>query len=93
MTGVVSEEEVNGPVSSAGPGGSTVWKEFVDQFSPPTATALVIGSIIGTRIFALPPSLAVFGTSSLVAFGLVTVGALALAALFGWLTAGRTLSP
>ena len=38
-----------------------------------------------TGVFALPSSLAVYGPSSLVAFGLVTIGALALAVVFGWL--------
>jgi basic amino acid/polyamine antiporter, APA family len=65
--------------------GTTTGKEFVNRFGLPTATALVVGSIIGTGVFALPSSLAVYGPSSLVAFGLVTVGALALAVVFGWL--------
>jgi APA family basic amino acid/polyamine antiporter len=49
----------------------------------PTATALVVGSVIGTGVFALPSALAGFGPISLVAFGLVTVGAVALAWTFG----------
>jgi basic amino acid/polyamine antiporter, APA family len=64
---------------------STRGKEFANRFGLPTATALVIGSIIGTGVFALPAALAPFGPSSLLAFGLVTVGALALAQCFGWL--------
>lgn len=36
--------------------------------------------MIGTGVFALPPALAPYGPISLVAFALVTVGALALAA-------------
>jgi hypothetical protein len=43
---------------------------------------LVVGSVIGTGIFALPSALAGYGPISLVAFGLVTVGALALALTF-----------
>jgi hypothetical protein len=58
---------------------------FAERIGLPTATALVIGSIIGTGIFALPASLAPYGPVSLVAFGLVTVGALALTLVFGWL--------
>ena len=65
--------------------GATAGKEFVQRFGLPTATAIVIGSIIGTGVFALPSALAPYGPSSLLAFGLVTVGALALAQCFGWL--------
>ncbi len=53
------------------------------RFGLPTATALVVGSVIGTGVFALPSALAGFGPISLVAFGLVTVGAIALALTFG----------
>jgi APA family basic amino acid/polyamine antiporter len=52
----------------------------------PTATALVIGSVIGTGVFGLPTALAAFGPISLVAFVLVTIGALALALTFGALS-------
>lgn len=52
----------------------------------PAASALVVGSVIGTGVFGLPSSLAAFGPISLVAFVLVTVGALALAIVFGWLS-------
>lgn len=52
----------------------------------PSATALVIGSIIGTGVFALPSALAPYGPISLVAFGVVTLGALALAVTFGALS-------
>lgn len=56
------------------------------MFGLPTATALVIGSVIGTGVFALPTALAPYGPISLVAFVLVTVGALALACTFGALS-------
>ena len=56
------------------------------RFGLPTATALVIGSVIGTGVFALPSALAPYGPISLVAFVLVTVGALALAFTFGALS-------
>ncbi|MEU1922922.1 amino acid permease [Streptomyces albogriseolus] len=52
----------------------------------PAATALVIGSIIGTGVFALPSALAPYGPISLVAFAAVTLGALALAMTFGALS-------
>jgi APA family basic amino acid/polyamine antiporter len=41
------------------------------MFVLPTATALVIGSVIGTGVFALPTALAPYGPISLVAFVLV----------------------
>lgn len=49
----------------------------------PQATALVIGGVIGTGIFLLPATLAKYGTVSILAFGLVTIGALCLAVIFG----------
>jgi APA family basic amino acid/polyamine antiporter len=66
--------------------GDTSGRQFKQRFGITTATALVVGSIIGTGIFALPSSFAPYGTISLVALGLVTVGALALALVFGWLS-------
>jgi APA family basic amino acid/polyamine antiporter len=81
------EQEVNAPSglrdsTDQAPGSG---KMFADRFGLPTATALVVGSIIGTGVFALPSALAPYGPSSLVAFAIVTVGALALALVFGWL--------
>ncbi|QFY07695.1 amino acid permease [Nonomuraea phyllanthi] len=52
------------------------------RFGLGTASALVVGSVIGTGVFALPSALAVFGPISLVAFVLVTIGAIALALTF-----------
>lgn len=49
----------------------------------PAAVALVVGNIVGTGIFLLPASLAQIGTVSILVFGLVTIGALALAVVFG----------
>ncbi|HEX9092569.1 MAG TPA: amino acid permease, partial [Coriobacteriia bacterium] len=46
------------------------------------STALIIGSIIGVGIFSLPYSLASYGPISLLAMGLATIGALALAFMF-----------
>ena len=48
----------------------------------PQSTALVMGSIIGVGIFSLPYSLASYGPISLVAMGLATIGAVALAFMF-----------
>jgi APA family basic amino acid/polyamine antiporter len=52
------------------------------RFGLATATALIIGTIIGVGIFNLPTSLAAYGPISLVSMALTTVGALALALLF-----------
>jgi APA family basic amino acid/polyamine antiporter len=46
-----------------------------------------MGNIIGGGIFLLPASVAPFGTVSLLAFGVLTVGAIALALVFGRLAA------
>lgn len=48
------------------------------RFGLPVATALVMGNIIGGGIFLLPASIAPYGTISLLAFGVLTVGAIAL---------------
>ncbi|MFD4974002.1 amino acid permease [Streptomyces sp. NPDC058424] len=53
------------------------------RFGLPVATALVMGNIIGGGIFLLPASVAPYGTVSLVAFGVLTIGAIALALVFG----------
>ena len=50
------------------------------------ATALVIGSIIGTGVFTMPAVLAAAGTSSLAVLAAVAAGAMLLAVLFGQLT-------
>lgn len=52
----------------------------------PQATALIVGSIIGVGIFNLPGSLGAYGPISLVAMGLTTIGALALAIMFAALS-------
>lgn len=56
------------------------------QFGLMSATALIVGSIVGVGIFNLPTSLAVYGPISLVSMALTTVGALALAVLFAALS-------
>jgi APA family basic amino acid/polyamine antiporter len=56
------------------------------QFGLPAAIALIMGSIIGVGIFNLPTSLAPYGPITLVSLALTTVGALALALLFGSLS-------
>jgi basic amino acid/polyamine antiporter, APA family len=51
-----------------------------------SATGLVIGSIIGTGVFAMPAVLAGAGMSSLVTLAVIAVGAMLLAVMFGQLT-------
>ncbi|MGW0769064.1 amino acid permease [Streptomyces sp. NPDC002676] len=70
------------PVVSAGdPHGDS--DKHARRFGLPVATALVMGNIIGGGIFLLPASVAPYGTVSLLAFGVLTVGAIALALVFG----------
>ena len=78
----------NGPPSSGRP---------AQQLSPrneakaralgvPSATGLVIGSIVGTGVFTMPAVLAGAGTMSLVVLAVIAIGAMVLAGLFGQLT-------
>ena len=53
------------------------------SFGLPAATALVVGSIIGTAVFALPSALAPYGPIAIVTF---VIGAIALVMAFGSLT-------
>lgn len=53
------------------------------RFGLGVATTLVMGNIIGGGIFLLPASVAPFGTISLLAFGVLTLGAICLALVFG----------
>src|SRR5205809_4607762 len=57
-----------------------------DKMGPWQATALVVGSIVGVGIFSLPYSLASYGPISLVAMGIASVGAIALAVVFAGLS-------
>ncbi|MFJ8542620.1 amino acid permease [Streptomyces sp. NPDC093586] len=72
------------PVATAPAAGGS---KHARRFGLPVATALVMGNIIGGGIFLLPASVAPFGTISLLAFGVLTVGAIALALVFGRLAA------
>lgn len=74
MVQVEPATDVHGPVSP--PRG----------FGLTTATALIVGSIIGVGIFNLPTSLSFYGPITLVSMALTTVGALALALLFAALS-------
>ena len=52
----------------------------------PSATALVVGSIIGTGVFTMPAVMAGAGTSSIITLGVIALGAVLLGLLFGQLT-------
>ena len=51
-----------------------------------SATMLVIGTVIGAGVFTMPAVLASAGTVSLLVLGVIAVGAMVLAVLFGQLT-------
>ncbi len=57
-----------------------------NHFGLVTATALIMGSVIGTGIFALPTALAPYGPISIVGFAIASLGALTLALTFGRLS-------
>ncbi|MFF0000375.1 amino acid permease [Streptomyces avermitilis] len=75
------QETVAAPTPAEDSTGAT--SRHARRFGLPVATALVMGNIIGGGIFLLPASVAPYGTVSLVAFGVLTVGAIALALVFG----------
>ncbi|GHH62548.1 transporter [Streptosporangium violaceochromogenes] len=49
----------------------------------PAAISLIVGNIVGTGVFLLPASLAAYGTVGILAMALVSIGAIALAVVFG----------
>jgi APA family basic amino acid/polyamine antiporter len=51
-----------------------------------SATALVMGSIVGTGVFTMPAVLAGAGTMGIAVLGVIAIGAMLLAVLFGQLT-------
>ncbi len=59
--------------------------------SLPMATALVIGSMIGSGIFLLPATLAPYGGASALAWFFTAGGAILLALTFAWLARTRTV--
>ncbi|MEU3822686.1 MULTISPECIES: amino acid permease [unclassified Streptomyces] len=93
MTTVTTPDTAPGPAAGqdtphpAAPGapapGGADGGRHARRFGLPVATALVMGNIIGGGIFLLPASVAPYGTISLVAFAVLTVGAIALALVFG----------
>ncbi|MET9610588.1 amino acid permease [Streptomyces sp. NPDC006512] len=84
-TGATGPAAATGPAEAAaatGPAGQG-GGPHARRFGLPTAVCLVMGNIIGGGIFLLPASVAPFGTVSLLAFGVLTLGAIALALVFG----------
>src|ERR1041385_5836927 len=79
-----------GPLGSRGhhdadaPSGRTAAK--ARSLGLTSATGLVTGSIIGTGVFTMPAVLAGAGVSSLLVLGVIAIGAMLLAFLFGQLT-------
>ncbi|MFF4428797.1 amino acid permease [Streptomyces sp. NPDC001513] len=71
------------PAPDSVPGTAEPRPQGERRFGLPVATCLVMGNIIGGGIFLLPASVAPFGTISLVAFAVLTLGAIALALVFG----------
>lgn len=79
-----------GPTSRAdsgpGAGAARATTDSTSRLGLSQSTALVMGSIIGVGIFSLPYAIASYGPISLVAMGLATVGAVALALMFAVLS-------
>lgn len=80
-----AEARVDGQLTGEAPVGEAGERrpESGNRFGLTVATSLIVGSIIGVGIFNLPASLASYGPITLVSMALTTVGALALAVLFG----------
>src|SRR3954470_2032283 len=78
--------EARGPGLSSGAGGESPLDRRAHALGLSSATALVIGSIIGTGVFTMPAVMAGAGTSSLITLGIISIGALLLGVLFGQLT-------
>src|SRR5450755_1389793 len=75
------------PASGAQEGpASTKTEQKARALGVTSATGLVVGSIIGTGVFVMPAVLAGAGTSSLLVLGVIALGAMVLATLFGQLT-------
>jgi APA family basic amino acid/polyamine antiporter len=77
--------EIGGAGGGAGP--PRAGGDPAERLRLPAATALVIGNIVGVGIFLLPAALAGYGTLSILTFFIVSVGAIAMALVFGKLGA------
>jgi APA family basic amino acid/polyamine antiporter len=81
MTTTVKPTEVSRSGTSASPLSASS-----SSLGLPSATALVIGSIIGTGVFTMPAVMAGAGTSSILTLTAIAIGALLLGVMFGQLT-------
>ena len=86
MSSTAGTRQVPHPSSGQAQPGPSAGQEQGPALGLASATALVMGSIIGVGVFTMPAVLAAAGTSSLVVMGVVAVGAMLLAVLFGQLT-------
>jgi APA family basic amino acid/polyamine antiporter len=86
VSGVGEQNNVSSGPPTEAPGAPASPGKGSGSIGLPVATALVMGSIIGIGVFALPSALASYGGVSLVAFVVVTVGSVALALVFGALS-------
>ena len=73
-------------VRTTPPGERQNIQQSASRLGLPSATALVIGSVIGTGVFTMPAVMAGAGTSSILTLIVISAGALLLAVLFGQLT-------
>jgi APA family basic amino acid/polyamine antiporter len=76
----------SGDTGSDGPPLSPRNQEKAHALGLTSATGLVIGSIVGTGIFTAPAVIAGAGTMGIMVFGVIALGAMLLAILFGQLT-------
>jgi len=89
-----AHQELTGtPAGPGGPNGSRSGQnlskrntEKAHALGLTSATGLVVGSIVGTGVFTLPAILAGAGTMGIVVLGVIAVGAMLLAVLFGQLS-------
>ena len=84
MSSVVVPPKPEQPDSSV-PNLSTRNQKKAQAIGLPSATALVIGSIVGTGVFTMPAVLAGAGTMGIAVLVVIAVGAMLLAVLFGQL--------
>lgn len=84
MTAITPGKASTAPAPSTAPPGAA--DRAADALGLPSATALVIGSIIGTGVFTMPAVMAGAGTSSLLTLVTISIGAVVLGVMFGQLT-------
>jgi APA family basic amino acid/polyamine antiporter len=86
MTATVPPKAPSAPAATTTTGSAVTPPSAESRLGLTTATALVMGSIIGVGIFNLPSALSGYGPITIVSLALTTVGALALALLFASLS-------